>query len=752
MKKTGKRIPSAAMATLLSFTLVFAMAPLTALSASAADDSNNTITIYHTNDIHGKLNSTYNEDGTLSQIGMDVLASAKENTPNSLLVDSGDVSQGQLITAQSKGAFAFTMMNAAGYDVMTLGNHEFDYGVDQLLSNVKTAKFPVLAANVKRDGSLLLKGVQSGIDGYDGNGASVIKTVAGKKIGFFGITTTETAYKTNPNNLKGTTFDSETETAQAQADALKAAGADLVVGIMHVGIDASSDPTSTKVAQETTGIDIILDGHSHSLDNEQVKNKDGSKTVYIDQTGTGAANVGVLQISFDANDQPTITSENESPADFGKKFKADQKVTAVYDEADKALDPLRKTVIGKSENTLYGGTYEGQNVCRADETNLGSLIGDAMVDKAAQLVQGRSEYASTPIVALENGGGVRTTLPAGDITVADVNTVLPFGNTLSVKEVTPAILYKALEVGVSGVYQDGKLAAVGGFPQVGGMRFEFDIANQNFDATTGQEGSRVTKIVLLNKDGSDGQVLSRTDNTTKLLLASNDFTIAGGDGFTMLSGLKAVAESDGLDTIVQDYITNLTEQGNGSFRYDSNDRCVILNHGMPVTPYTGSFTVKQGDSVLANTKVLVSVDGGEKATLMTNSDGVLKLEKLKAGGHAVEVFDESGKKIMDEFTNNLLGLNADANDKPFVCDTTVNVTTKVGNTYYALVTMQPGVKNVSYTCGNGSILATLAKAPTTNPDGTISYLFGYKALKAGSAGLYLTVDGTTYKLYTGIAA
>ena len=107
---------------------------------------------------------------------------------------------------------------------------------------------------------------------------------------------------------------------------------------------------------------------------------------------------------------------------------------------------------------------------------------------------------------------------------------------------------------------------------------------------------------------------------------------------------------------------------------------------------------------------------------------------------------------MDDFTNNLLGLNADANDKPFVCDTTVNVTTKVGNTYYALVTMQPGVKNVSYTCGNGSILATLAKAPTTNPDGTISYLFGYKALKAGSAGLYLTVDGTTYKLYTGIAA
>lgn len=747
MKKAGIRIGRKTLAALLSCAMVFATVPLTTVSVMA-DDS--TVTIYHTNDIHGKLNSTYAKDGTLSQIGMDVLATAKKNTPNSLLVDSGDVSQGQLITAQSKGSFAFTLMNAAGYDLMCLGNHEFDYGLDTLLSNVKSAKFPVLAANADRNGSPLLKNVQSGIDGYDNNGASIIKTVAGKKIGFFGITTAETAFKTNPNNLGSVTFENEVKASQKQADALKASGADLVVGVMHVGIDASSNPTSTQIAKDTTGIDIILDGHSHSVDNEQVKNKDGSKTVYIDQTGTAAAKVGVLKVSF-GSAVPAITSENVAPADFGKQFPADTSVTAVYDAQDQTLDTLRKTIVGKSENALYGGTYEGKSVCRVDETNLGSLIADAMVEKSASLVKDRSEYASLPIVSLENGGGVRTTLPAGNITVADVNTVLPFGNTLSVKEVTPAVLYKALEVGVSGVYKDGQLSAVGGFPQVGGMRFEFDVFKPAFDAKAKTEGSRVTKIVLLNKDGTDGKVLNRTDNTTKLLFASNDYLIAGGDNFTMLSGLKAVAESDGLDTIVQNYITEQTANGKGSFRYDSKDRCQILYSGMPASAYTGSFTVKQNDKAKASAKVLVSVDGGKKTMLKTTADGVLTIEKLKAGGHAVEVFDEKGTKIMDEFTNNLLGLNAAANDKPFVCDTTSGVSTKVGKTYFALVTIQKGAK-VSYTSGSGSVLATLAKAPQTNSNGTVSYLFGYKALKKGEAGLYVTVNGTAYKMYRGVAA
>ncbi|MCH4239365.1 MAG: bifunctional metallophosphatase/5'-nucleotidase [Oscillospiraceae bacterium] len=748
MKKIEGRLPAAALSALLSCALIFSTVPLAAVPAVAADDGS-TVTIYHTNDIHGNFGSAYNADGSLKSIGMDVLAAAKENTPNSLLVDSGDVSQGKFITAQTKGSFAFTLMNAANYDVMCLGNHEFDYGTTQLLSNVKSAKFPVLAANVQKSGVPLLKDVQSGIDGYDNNGESVIKTVAGKKIGFFGITTTETAYKTNPKNTNGVTFENETKSAQTQADSLKAKGADVVVGILHVGVDSSSNPTSEMVAENTSGIDAILDGHSHTLYNKEIKNKAG-KDVCIDQTGSSAANVGVLKINF-ASGSPVITSENDTPADFGKTFKADEKVTAIFDAKNAELKPMQQAVIGRTQNALYGGTYESKSVCRADETNLGSLISDAMVEKASELVKDRKEYISTPIVALENGGGVRKTIPAGNITIADVNDVLPFGNTISVKEVTPAILYKTLEVGCSGTYKDGQLSAVGGFPQVGGMRFEFDVSKPAY--VQGKvEGNRISKIVLLDKNGKDSKVLSRTDTKTKILLASNDFTIAGGDGYTMLSGLKGVAESDGLDVVTQNFITALTTRGKGSFRYDTHNRCVILNSGAPVSEYTGSFIVKQNDKPLAATKVLVSIDGAPKTALKTNGAGSLAIDLLKAGGHAIEVYTASGTKIMDEFTNNLLGLNSVVSTKPFTCDTTAAVKTKIGHTYYAMVTV-PTNYTVNYTSGNGKVLATLARKPMKNAaNDTVSYLFGYKAVKQGKAGLYVTINGKVYKLYESTAA
>lgn len=219
---------------MLILTLVFG----TFCGTAAFAASSTTVTIYHTNDIHGKVNSTYAEDGTLTQIGMDVLKNVKANTPNSLLIDAGDATQGVALATYSQGADIIKLMNAAGYDGMTLGNHEFDYGRDAALSNAKLAGFPVVAANAMDNGQTLLKGVNSAKtkgsgDLYDENGGWFIKTVAGKKIGFFGISTTETAYKTNPNNLKGVTFADEIATAKAQVSALQAQKADAIIGIMH---------------------------------------------------------------------------------------------------------------------------------------------------------------------------------------------------------------------------------------------------------------------------------------------------------------------------------------------------------------------------------------------------------------------------------------------------------------------------------------------------------------------------------------
>ena len=279
---------------MLILTLVFG----TFCGTAAFAASSTTVTIYHTNDIHGKVNSTYAEDGTLTQIGMDVLKNVKANTPNSLLIDAGDATQGVALATYSQGADIIKLMNAAGYDGMTLGNHEFDYGRDAALSNAKLAGFPVVAANSMDNGQTLLKGVNSAKtkgsgDLYDENGGWFIKTVAGKKIGFFGISTTETAYKTNPNNLKGVTFADEIATAKAQVSALQAQKADAIIGIMHVGIDGASKPTSHEIAQQVAGIDAIIDGHSHSTESTKVGN------TVIQQTGTGAANLGKMVLSFD---------------------------------------------------------------------------------------------------------------------------------------------------------------------------------------------------------------------------------------------------------------------------------------------------------------------------------------------------------------------------------------------------------------------------------------------------------------------
>ncbi len=405
---------------MLILTLVFG----TFCGTAAFAASSTTVTIYHTNDIHGKVNSTYAEDGTLTQIGMDVLKNVKANTPNSLLIDAGDATQGVALATYSQGADIIKLMNAAGYDGMTLGNHEFDYGRDAALSNAKLAGFPVVAANAMDNGQTLLKGVNSAKtkgsgDLYDENGGWFIKTVAGKKIGFFGISTTETAYKTNPNNLKGVTFADEIATAKAQVSALQAQKADAIIGIMHVGIDGASKPTSHEIAQQVAGIDAIIDGHSHSTESTKVGN------TVIQQTGTGAANLGKMVLSFDSSGNLTITASNLTPAEVGKQFQADATVTALYDRMAEALAPTLEQEVGFTDTSLYGGTYHGMNICRVGETNLGSLIADAMIYGGKELIAGQTQYENLPMVSLENGGGVRTTIPAGKITVGDVINVLP---------------------------------------------------------------------------------------------------------------------------------------------------------------------------------------------------------------------------------------------------------------------------------------------------------------------------------------
>lgn len=725
----------------LSLMLVFALVLGTFCGATAFAADTATVTIYHTNDIHGKVNSSYKEDGTLSQIGMDVLKSVKANTPNSLLIDAGDATQGVALATYSKGADIIKLMNAAGYDGMTLGNHEFDYGKDAMLSNAKLTNFPVVAANVMNNGQTLLKGVnrtktQNSGDLYDENGGWFIKAVAGKKIGFFGISTVETAYKTNPNNLNGTTFVDEISTAKAQVAALQAQRADAIIGIMHVGIDASSKPTSHEIAQQVPGIDAIIDGHSHSTESTKV-----GGTV-IEQTGTGASNLGKMVLSFDSTGNVTVTASNLSPAEVGKQFKADAAVTKLYNSMSEALAPTLEQEVGFTETSLYGGTYNGKNVCRVGETNLGSLVADAMIYGGKELVAGKAQYQNVPVVSLENGGGVRVTVPAGKITVGDVINVLPFGNSLSVKEITPEKLYAALENGVKNEVKDGVVSVRGAFPQVGGMRFAFDIANA--------VGSRVTEIALIDADGKDVKKLDRTDKTTKILLVSNDFEVAGGDGYTMLADLPYVAEGSALDIVTANYMRLLTEQGDGSFRYELQDRIQMLNGGKALANYEAAVQVMDGKNPVGNATITVQVDGGKAVQAKTNSVGKIIVKNLPSGGHNISVA-YSGK-YGDIFTNdvaqltggqvNLAAVSVPAKQLKAVSDTTAPVSLKKGAVYTMKVTVPKGT-SPRFSVGHGDVLG----AKVVKRSGSDYY---YQIQAVGSSGdktgVYCTLDGQAAQL------
>lgn len=626
MLNSNKRALSALL--LAAVMVLMSFAGVLAADEGLGADGPKTITILHTNDMHGSLKGF-----------TDYVAALKAQTENAILIDAGDATQGVAIATYSKGADIIRLMNQAGYDGMTLGNHEFDYGVDAVLTNATLADFPVASANTYKDGKLLLEGVNGG------NGKSFIVERSGVKIAFIGITTSETAFKTNPTLLKGVEFKNEIEALKATVTEVKAAGADIVVGLTHVGIDGTSDPNTYDVVKEVKGLDIIIDGHSHSAVSET------SGSTLIAQTGSGAANLGRITITFRDDGAYDIQSELIKADDLKALVTPDAKVTALYDKLYGAISATLKEKIGVTKTLLIGGTYAGTRPNRLTETNLGNLVGDAMVDGAKGILSGLSNYDAIkayPIVAMQNGGGIRTTLNAGTITMEDVNLVLPFGNSLSIKQVTPKVLFEILEFGLSQAKytDDGKAitGVNGGFPNIGGMRLEYTI----------RDGNRIDKLVLLNADGTDGAVLSRTDTKTPILFVSNDFLIGGGDGYTMLANLKHVAEGGALDVVLADYIKELCAD-TGSFTYPTALGRVKLN-GASFSDYEAVLTISDASGKpYAEKPVAVSKNGNDLGVFTTDAEGKIKVS-LASGQYVLGV--RGGGYYGDALVDDTIGLTA----------------------------------------------------------------------------------------------
>ena len=504
-----------AMAMVLSLT-VTSFAADTAADAKA-EMAGKTV-ILHTNDVHGAVEGY----AYIAQLKADYEAKGAEV----ILVDAGDYSQGEVYVSDTKGLDAVEMMNAAGYDVVSLGNHEFDYGFDQLKSNMSKAKFKVLCADVfNADGTPI----------FDAN--YTYTTKSGVKIGFFGMETPETQTKANPALIKGLTFatgDAFTKAAADQVAALK--DDDIVICVSHLGVDAESKPyRSTDLYAAVKGIDFIIDAHSHTV---MIKGENGEP---IQSTGTKFANIGVIVI-----DDATKKIESNSLFEIKEDTAKDATVAAAAQKIIDRIDKEYGAVFAKSEVELNGAKAPNGN--RDSETNNGDLITDAMLWKVMQNKEGLTVDADH-VVAITNGGGIRDYIKVGDVTKKDIKTVLPFGNTVAVIYVTGAELLEALEASTYSL-------PVGGFPQVCGISYTistavaYDANAETYPSSTYYGPKTINRVSINSINGKEFKV----DDTYAVV--TNNFVADGGDTYYAFAAATSKFDTGmTLDVAVMEYIT-----------------------------------------------------------------------------------------------------------------------------------------------------------------------------------------------------
>ncbi len=594
------------------------------------------IVIYHTNDTHGYL------DGSTNHITIGQVAALKKSTSNSILVDAGDATQGLPLASLTKGADVIDLMNLAGYDLMAAGNHEFDFGTEQLLSNAARANFPILAANVYRNGQRLLAGTPNG-----NNGCHTVIECSGVKIGFFGLTTAGTATSTNPAGISDLEFTDEVTAAKQEINGLEDEGADIIIAVCHMG-NTDAPCTSVNLANAMTDnyqnkIDVIIDAHSHTVENE------GTNGILIVQTGAYLAGVGKLTLTV--NGEEVQATEELLDAKALANVSSDPEVTEKLAEIQASQTGLLNEKLGDAETTLWGGSIGsgsvGVAIARLVETNFGDLVADAFCDAAQTFMQTVDEEdAALPIIAAENGGGIRGGVTNGDITVGELITAFPYSNTLYLKKVTPKILYEAMEV--SGTKLAGQNLETGmllqesnsgGFLQISGFTVVFD--------PDGEEGHRVTSITL---DG-ETEPLDRDDGTREILMVGNNYIMSGGGGsYSMLGALQKYGEAGGELETIHSYIEKCIAGGTLQQYTGTQNRIQMRSSGYVPKDYTASILITdEAGNLLPNQALSYRVDGGTRQNGTTDENGILKVI-LSDGSHGVRLADDQQEVYLDNYS------------------------------------------------------------------------------------------------------
>lgn len=545
---------------LLSFALMVTMTFSTPVATQAEVVSSvgkNDIVILYDNDVHCNVDS-YEDMAALKK-------EMQEQSNYVSVVSCGDYLQGDVIGAISKGKAIVQIMNKVGYDVVAIGNHEFDYGVSRLKSLVRSMNAKVVASNFvkKSTGKPVFR-------------SYTIKTYGKKKVAFVGVTTPESITKSTPayfQNSKGefiydfygdSTGKLLAERVQKVVNTARKNGADYVVALTHMGTEGVTTQWDVQhLIKNTYGIDVVLDGHSHStVPSMKVKNKNGKK-ITVSSTGTKFSNIGQLVIRKNGS----ITTEL-IPIDEEHQYE-DAETKAYIDQVKAKYDKRLNQVIGKTEVDLTTLGANGERAIRNAETNMGDFCTDAV----------RSVMDAD--VAIINGGGIRADIAAGDITYKDLVSVFPWNNELCVIEATGQQIKDALELGAKNYPEEN-----GGFMQVSGMKYVIDASVPSSVVTDEQTGMfkkvdgtyRVKDIQVWNAAKTKYEPI-KLKNTYKL--AGINYTLRqNGDGFTMFDGNKVIKDNVMLDT--QSLSIYLTDVLDGVVGEDYKDpagqgRITIIN-------------------------------------------------------------------------------------------------------------------------------------------------------------------------------
>lgn len=497
----------------LSTAMVFGLSVPAFADETNQNDLKGKLVVLHTNDIHGYYDTTETSIGLAGVVGLKDYYKAQG--ADVILLDAGDFSQGTTLVNHEKGIKAAKYLAAAEYDAVTLGNHEFDFGFDAVNKNtayLKEAGVPVLDANI------LKKGTQTPY--FDDN--LVIET-EGLKVGVFGLDTPETQTKSSPSSVKELTFLDEQamfDCAQKQVDTLEAEGCDYVIAITHLGVDdESKGRRSIDVAEHVKGIDLIVDGHSHT-------EMDGGQMVgetMIVSTGCYLKNVGTVVVDKETQQETAKLIPAEG---FATKYKYDETLKKMVDDDKAQVDTYYNGIFATSNVDLDGQKDPG---VRTKETNLGDFTADAYLYAGREYAKAEGLDLNVDI-ALSNGGGIRASIPKGEISMNTLYTVFPYGNSLVLVTVTGEQLLEILEASTFATP-----TAIGGFPQIAGASYTVNTAveyvngkqypNSTYFAPA-NPGSRVT----IHEVG--GKPFDLKANYT---VAVNAFQAEGGDTYYALT-------------------------------------------------------------------------------------------------------------------------------------------------------------------------------------------------------------------------